>query len=141
MKKLITIALVAATITGAQAQKINAAKVPAAVKAAFTKQYPGIAAKWEKEDGKYEAGFTQNGHIMSATYEPNGPLTETETDIAITELPEAAAAYVKTNYKGKKIKAAAKITRADGSINYEAEVNGRDVIFDAGGKFLKEVKG
>ena len=134
------IVLVAAFTTEVQAQKINAAKVPAAVKTAFAKQYPGIAAKWEKEDGKYEAGFTQNGHIMSATYEPNGPLTETETDIAITELPAGAVAYVKTHCKGKSIKAAAKITKADGSVNYEAEVNGRDVIFDAEGKFLKEVK-
>lgn len=141
MKQLIVIALVAATATEVQAQKINATKVPASVKVAFTKQYPGITAKWEKEDGKYEAGFTQNGHIMSATYQPNGSLTEAEIDIAITELPAGATAYVKINYKGKRIKAAAKITKADGSINYEAEVNGKDVIFDADGKFLKEVNG
>ena len=42
--------------------------------------------------------------------------------------------------KGKNIKEGAKITKADGTVNYEAEVNGTDVIFDASGKFIKEAK-
>jgi hypothetical protein len=49
-------------------------------------------------------------------------------------------AYVKANYKNKKIKGGAKISKLDGTVNYEAEVNGVDVMFDADGKFLKEVK-
>jgi hypothetical protein len=34
----------------------------------------------------------------------------------------------------------AKITKADGTVNYEAEVDGKDVIFNSIGKFLKEAK-
>jgi hypothetical protein len=38
------------------------------------------------------------------------------------------------------VKEAAKITQADGAIMYEAEVNGKDLIFDASGKFVKQEK-
>lgn len=129
-----------ALMFAANAQKLDASKVPTNVKASFAKQYPGAVAKWEKEAGKYEVNFKQNGNTMSALYESNGSLAETEMDIRVADLPATVQAYVKEHYKGKSVKEAAKITKADGTINYEAEVNGKDVIFDGAGKFLKEVK-
>lgn len=141
MKNLVMMsALIAAIGFSACAQKIDAAKVPAAVKAAFEKQYPGVTVKWEKEDGKFEAGFKQNGNTMSALFEANGTMTESEMDIKVADLPAAVLSYVKDHYQGKSIKEGAKITKADGTVNYEAEVDGKDVIFDAAGNFLKEVK-
>ena len=122
------------------AQKLDASNVPAAVKAAFAKQYPGITAGWEKEDGNYEVNFKQNGNTMSALYEANGTLTEAEMDIKVSDLPATVQSYIKEHYKGKTVKEAAKITKADGTVNYEAEVSGKDVIFDAAGKFIKEAK-
>ena len=133
-------ALVAAIGFSACAQKLDASKVPASVKAAFAKQFPKTTVKWEKEDGKYEAGFKQNGNTMSALFETNGTMTESEMDIKVTDLPASVLSYVKEHYKGKRIKEGAKITKADGTVNFEAEVDGKDVIFDATGKFLKEVK-
>ena len=124
----------------AGAQKLNNADVPAPVKASFTKKYPGAVAKWEKEDGKYEAGFKKDGKTMSALFEVNGTFTESEVDIKTEDLPATVLAYVKEHYKGKTIKEGAKITKADGTVNYEAEVDGKDVIFDTAGKFLKEAK-
>ena len=141
MKKLIMmLTLIASIAFSACAQKLDASKVPAAVKAAFTKQYPGVVAKWEKEDGKYEANFKQNSNTMSAMFAPNGTFTESEMDIKVADLPANVLAYVKEHYKGKTIKEGAKITKGDGSVNYEAEVAGKDVIFDANGKFLREAK-
>jgi hypothetical protein len=141
MKKLMMMsALVAAIGFSACAQKLDASKVPAAVKAAFAKQYPGITTKWEKENGKFEASFKQNGNTMSALFEANGTMTESEMDIKVSDLPATVLAYVKDHYKGKTIKEGAKITKADGTVNYEAEVDGKDVIFDSNGKFLKEAK-
>jgi len=141
MKKLVVLFfLVAAISNTGNAQKINAAKVPAAVKAAFAKQYPGSKARWEKEDGKYEAGFEKDRMDMSVLYEADGNMTESEVDIKITELPTAALNYVKEHYKGKTIKEVSKITNAAGTVNYEANVNGKDLIFDAAGKFIKEIK-
>lgn len=141
MKKLIMLSTLAtAIVLSACGQKLDASKVPAAVKTNFEKQFPGATAKWEKEDGKFEVNFKHNGHEMSALFEENGTMTESEMEIKETELPAAVLAYVKEHYNGKKIKSAAKITKADGSVNWEANVNGKDAIFDANGNFLKEVK-
>lgn len=132
--------LIVTSFTVVNAQKLDAAKVPIVVKAAFAKQYPGITTKWEKEDGQYEASFKQHGNSSSTTYKANGTFIESEIDIKVTELPASVLSYIKEHYKGKTIKEAAKITKADGTVNYEAEVNGKDVIFDAKGNFLKEMR-
>ncbi len=141
MKKLLTMsALAAIAALSACAQKLDESKVPAAVKAAFVKQFPGTVAKWEKEDGQYEVNFKHNGNEMSALYEVSGTMTESEMEVKETDLPASVLVYVREHYKGKKIKAAAKITKADGSVNWEANINGKDAIFDTAGNFLKEVK-
>lgn len=140
MKMLIMIAVITSTAFSAFAQKIDASKVPSAVKASFAKQFPGVIPKWEKENGNYEVNFKQNDNKMSVLIEPNGSIKETETNIKVADLPETVLAFLKEHYKSKPIKEAAKITKADGTVNYEAEVEGIDVIFDANGKFLREVK-
>ncbi len=141
MKKLVIscIAIVGISLVG-NAQKIDAAKVPAAVKTSFAKQYPGVTAKWEKEGGKFEAGFKQQGHEMSALFDANGTMTESEVAIRASELPSAATSYIKTHYKGSVVKETAKITKANGEVNFEAEIKGKDVLFDVNGNFIKEVK-
>ena len=123
-----------------QYPKIKEANIPAAVKASMMNQYPGVKARWIKEDGKYEAEFKKEGNSMSALFEANGSIAESEMGIKVADLPATVLVYVKEHYKGKSIKESAKITKADGTVNYEAEVDGKDVIFDATGKFIKEVK-
>lgn len=141
MKKLFGLLIVGTSVSfTACAQKIDASKVPASVKQSFTKQFPGASAKWQKEDENYEAGFKHQGHEMSALFDANGVMTESEMEIKTSELPAAVSAYIKTNHPGESIKEAAKITKANGEVNYEAEVKGKDLIFDATGKFIKEVK-
>ncbi len=139
-KQILSLALIATISLSAHAQKMSAARVPALVKAAFTKQFAGATAKWEKENGEYEAGFKMDGKDMSALFTADGKMTESEVSMKPADLPAKVQAYAKENYKGKTIKEGAKITKADGTVNYEAEVNGVDVLFDANGKFLKEAK-
>jgi hypothetical protein len=124
----------------AAAQKVSAAKVAAAIKNSFAKDFPGTNATWEKEKGNYEAGFKQSGSIMSALYDANGNKIETEKDISIDSLPAAVSTYIANNYKGEKVREAAIITKANGEINYEAEVKGTDLLFTRDGKFIKTVK-
>jgi hypothetical protein len=141
MKKLVISCIAIAGLSLAVcAQKIDASKVPAAVKASFVKKYPGATARWEKEGGKFEAGFKQQGHSMSALFEANGELTESEIVIRASELPPAVTNYIKTHYKGSVVKETAKITKANGEVNFEAEIKGKDVLFDVNGNFIKEVK-
>ena len=121
-------------------QKLKESQVPAAAKAAFQKQYPNAKATWEKEDGNYEANFKQDGKTMSSVIDKTGTILETETDIAIGELPASAQAYIKSHYPEVKIKEASKIVKTNGEVNYEALVNGKDVMFDTNGKFIKVAK-
>ena len=117
--------------TTAAAQKISPAKVPALVKTAFKKAYPAVTkVKWEKEKGNYEAGFKQGTDVMSALFKADGMQIESELDIKTTALPANIMSYVKQNYKGAAIKEAAKITKATGEINFEAEVKGKDLLFN-----------
>lgn len=141
MKKLIALfGLMAGIQLAACSQKIKPSAVPDAVKSSFAKNFPGATARWEKEDAQYEAGFTKDGLSMSALFEANGNLIETETEIKSTDLPAAAQAYIKEHYKGKTVKETARITKGDGTVYYEAEINGKDVMFDVTGVFLNEVK-
>ncbi len=133
-------ALVAGIGFSACGQKLDASKVPAAVKTTFAKQYPGVTAKWEKEDGKYEASFKEGSNDLSAMFKPNGTFTESEMEIKVADLPATIQSYMKEHYKGKMLKGGAKITKADGTVNFEAALGGKDVIFDANGKFIKEAK-
>lgn len=112
--------------------------IPVPVKESFTKNFPGVTVKkWGKEDGNYEANFTKEGKSMSATFDAKGEWLETEIDIEISELPAAVTAYVKEHCKGAAIKEAAKLTTPKGDM-YEAEVKGKDLLFDMSGKFIKE---
>ncbi len=116
----------------------SAQTIPAEVKTAFEKSFPGITVKkWDKEDGNYETNFSKDSKTMSATFTAAGVLEETETDIQVSELPSSVASYIKSNYKGATIKEAAIIEKGSNKM-YEAEVKGKDLLFDMDGKFLKE---
>src|SRR4029079_2966470 len=101
---------------------------------------PNLKASWDKEDANYEANFKENGKAMSTVIDKNGTIVETETDIPVTNLPKTAQDYVKKNYPGAKVTEAAKIVKANGDVNFEAEVHHKDVVFDSSGKFIKEAK-
>lgn len=143
MKKTIIAAVLCWAVVAVQAQERTKGKViiPNPVSEAFANTYPGIKAHWGKEkDGTYEASFTKQGMKMSATYQASGVLVETETDITIKDLPATVQAYVKDKRKGARITEAARIAKANGDINYEAELQGVDLIFDAKGNLVKEMK-
>lgn len=138
MKKLIfACALLFAITLHAQ----DKSKTPDAAKAAFAKAFPNVTnVKWDKEDGDYEVDFVQGGKKMSALYDVKGTLKETEQAIAATELPAAIMLYFNEHYKNVKIKETVKIIKASKEINYEIGIKGKDLLFDANGKFIKEAK-
>jgi putative PepSY-like beta-lactamase-inhibitor len=120
--------------------KLKESQVPAAAKEAFEKKYGDIKSTWDKEDNNYEVNFKKDGKEMSVVIDENGTIVETETDIPVTDLPATVQEYIKQHYQGKVIKEASTITKANGEVNYEAEVDDKDVIFDANGKFIEEEK-
>lgn len=141
MKKLIFLLVAVAEVSFANAQKISDKDVPSVVKSVLLKNYPNAKElKWEKEKGNYEAGFEVAKTDYSVLIDASGNILETEIEIKMDALPATAKIYVSKNYAGQKIKEVAKITDSKGFTTYEVEVNGKDLIFDNSGKFLKEVK-
>jgi Putative beta-lactamase-inhibitor-like, PepSY-like len=133
---LIPVSLISMTLRG---QNVNEDKLPLPVKKAFEQKYPGIKGKWEKEKNNYEVNFKKDDKPMSLVIDPKGNILETERDIPVNELPQVILSYIKTHYNDASITEAAHIVKGDGKIVYEAEVNKKDILFDASGKFLREV--
>lgn len=133
----ISVAITIGTTTFAQ--KISGEKVPAAVKSTFIKMCKGaVGTKWEMEKGNYEASYQASGKTISALFSKAGNMLESEVAIKTSDLPAPVLAYLKENRKGLAIHEADKITKANGQVNFEAEVNGKDMLFDKNGEFLKE---
>ena len=145
MKTAFLTLVAALLLTGtAHAQKMKAAQVPAAAVATFYKTFPTVkAVQWEKEGTDFEAGFDMGKAEMSAVFTAAGILKETETEMAISQLPAPVQKALAANYKPYKITEAAKIvTAATGTTTYEAEVTRggkhRDVLFNADGTEVKQ---
>jgi hypothetical protein len=138
MKKIFILQLLFATMS-MQAQT----KAPVAVRDAFSKQFSDAKnVKWGRENAKeYEANFKLNGVNMSANYDLQGNWKETETEIAINDLPEAVVKSINAKYPGATISGADKIEKADGKIIYEADIkvngNKKEIELFADGKFVK----
>ena len=126
------------------AQKIKPAQVPAVAVATFKKTFPTVkTVQWEKEGTDFEAGFNMGKTEMSAVFTAAGVLKETETEMAVSQLPAPVQQALAAHYKTYKITEAAKIvTAATGATTYEAEVaqggKQRDVLFNADGTEVKK---
>lgn len=150
MKKIIVLAATLFAMTSATfAQKMakenennEHVNVPAAVKNALNQKYPQAKnVGWEKENGNYEANWGgKSGEDNSVQFTPSGNFIEIVIAIPVSELPKQAITYVAKHYKGAKITEAGKVTNAAGNLSYEAEVKGKDVIFDEHGNFVKAEK-
>ena len=137
-KSIITAATIVLSIGVATAQHLKEAQVPAAVKENVKKEFTSSKVTgWEMEGTNYEAHLMLNKAESSALLSPDGKLIETESEIAITALPKAATEYLAKMYKGDKIKEAAKIVTVAGKTTYEAEIKGKDILFDDKGNLLK----
>lgn len=140
MKKIILLTITAALLgTGAIAKATNGLEVPAAVKHCLAKKYPNAKkVTWEKEKGNFEANWGgKSGEDTSVTFTPKGEFVEEVDAMPVTQLPAAVFEYIKTNYKGAKVKEAGRVTNAAGKKMFEAEIKGKDLLFDENGKFIK----
>ena|SRR5437879_5595526 len=140
MKTLVTFMIAMMIGSFAIAQKIQEKNIPSSVKSSFQKQYPNTKAKWSKEENNYEAEFNFDKEERSVLMDVSGNIIETEIEIKVSQLPKEITEYIKANYQGQTIKEAAKITDAKGVVTFEAEIKGKDLIFDSNSKLLKEVK-
>jgi hypothetical protein len=143
MKKIIGLAAVLFALSNtafAQENESNEhVNVPSAVKASLYKKYPEAKkVTWEKENGNYEANWGgKSGEDNSVQFTPKGNFIEMVQAIPLSELPNPVIVYVKEHYNGAKITEAGKVTDARGKLSYEAEIHGKDIVFDEKGNFVK----
>jgi len=109
---------------------------PEIVAKVFAEKDPETVVTWVKEGNNFEANFEYQENEMSAIYDANGSLIETEVEIEVNALPKAILDYMKKNYQ-EAIEEAAKVTKPNGEVFYEAELKGTDIVFNADGNFLK----
>lgn len=128
--------LLAACLFAQQPGDVN---IPAAAKRLFRDTYPAAThVKWEQVGANHEVRFMLGTKAISVVYDATGALEQTTALIDPSELPKAATTYIRQHYKHASVKDAAKVTKANGEVNYEAEVNKTDLIFDQHGKRLKQ---
>ncbi len=127
------------SITIIKAQDLKEKDVPKTVKEAFAKKYPDAKkVSWEKEKSNYEANWGgKSGEDNSVTFTPAAVFVEIVEAIPVNQLPVSVAPYVAKHYNGAKIKEAGKVTDASGKHMFEAEIKGKDLIFDEKGIFIK----
>ncbi|MDP4251384.1 MAG: PepSY-like domain-containing protein [Bacteroidota bacterium] len=140
MKKIVLLTIgTLLTALAIHAQDLKSKDVPAVVKSALQKKYPEAKrVSWEKEKGNYEGNWGgKSGEDHSVQFTPSGEFLEMVNAIPVSELPKPVSVYIREHYKGAKITEAGRVTDAQGKISYEAEVHGKDIIFDENGNFVK----
>jgi Putative beta-lactamase-inhibitor-like, PepSY-like len=124
--------------SSAFSQHIPPGKVPATVKSALMAQCPDAkGVTWEKEKGNFEANWGgASKEDNSVLFTPGGSFVEMVVATPVASLPPAISAYVRKHYPTSKITEAGKITWPGGRSGYEAEVKGKDLVFDEQGNFV-----
>ena len=143
MKRVIMIFVLATIISLSGCnQRLDATKVPADVKIAFTEKFPGATAEWVKENSnEYEAEFKVNEKSASANFLTDGSWVETEMEINNIELPQPAADAMKAKYADATVLKVYKIDNAKGETTYEAEIKTggkkEELVLTADGMIVK----
>lgn len=141
-KTFATLALALLVGAGASAGNIKESSVPAVVKSYVEKVYPRVSpVEWnyEEKGNYYNAEFKIDGANYSLDISPEGTLINSTNEIAASQLPNAAEAYIGKQYPGFQIKEARKLVRR-GSTYYEVDIHGQNsnqmLTFSESGKLL-----
>ena len=143
MNKIIVLTAFVVTILSACNQAAKTRQVPTNISEAFIKLHPNAAIlKWNDEHPIWEAKYQDGEEKGAVSFNAKAEVTETELVISENLLPNASVIpdYIKTHYPNEKIKGCEKIAKADGTIIYEIQITGKEIVFDGSGKYLSEEK-
>jgi hypothetical protein len=116
---------------GAHAQSLPADQVPAAVRAACQKKFPGVdKVEWKlKSDKNYEAEFRLKDAEVAAKFDDTGNWLETETAIEPSALPKAVVAKIAKEYNSHKVIETQKVERAgDKPVLFEVHLENAEEV-------------
>jgi len=143
MKKIILLSIMFNLFFTVQAQKLAASEVPQAVIAAFRKSNPTVSnPEWKMDKSNYQARYVFDKRQRLVTYSKTGTPVVHDSKVAIAALPPGVKVYLDKNFPGHsdELDKVIKITKPDGVVNYDIEIDGKDLIFDDKGKYLKTLK-
>jgi hypothetical protein len=142
MKKIL-IPIISILQLAACSQSSKTPEVPGNISEAFTLLHPtATILKWNDEPPIWEAKYEDGEEEGAVSFNDQAEVVETELVISENELPNAPKIpdYIKANYRSGKIQGCEKITKQDGTIIYEIQITGKEIVFDAEGKYLSEEK-
>lgn len=141
MKKITLLIVLFVGMLNAHAQKLEITDVPLAVRMAFKASNPAaVNPEWRKDKTNYQAKYTLDKKPRTYTYTKTGTRIVQDGKVAVSILPSGIKEYLDKNYPDASIDKVLKITKADGSVSYNVEVNQTDLFFDVNGKYLKSLK-
>ena len=116
--------------------------IPGNVQNTFNEIYPNSTNLiWATEQGFFIPAFTNNNVPTKLLMDLKGAVLHTSVKIAPSALPAVSSSFIAANYPGQTVSDAELITMKSNFIRYEAIVGGKDLIFDADGKFIRIVTG
>jgi hypothetical protein len=130
------------SITG-YSQKLTPDKVPAPVKEAFAKQFPGAKPDgFEMEKNVYEINFKEKGVEKSANFDAAGTWIDTETAIRESDLPKEVISAAANFFPAYKISDVSRVNSADKVLSYEMDLTrgeyAYEVRFSPAGDILRK---
>lgn len=140
MNKLIVFSQI---VLSACNQTTKTRQVPTNISETFIKIHPNATIiKWNDEPPIWEAKYKEGEEKGAVSFNEKAVVTETELVISETQLPNSAIIpdYIKVHYPNEKIMGCEKITKANGTITYEIQITGKEIVFDGSGKYLSEEK-
>ena len=143
MNKIVVYIALSAIILSACNQSAKTRQVPTNISEAFTKLHPkAIILKWNDEPPIWEAKYKDGKETGAVSFNDKAEVTETELVIAESQLPNGSviADYIKSHYTGEKLQRCEKVTKSNGTITYEIQITGKEIVFDGEGKYLSEEK-
>ncbi|MCX7603268.1 MAG: PepSY-like domain-containing protein [Bryobacteraceae bacterium] len=137
------VALAAAALLAQTERKLEYRNVPAAVRAAFEKQFAGarvLGAAAETEAGAtlFEIECEWRSRHHDITFREDGSLVSVEETIPMSEVPAAVAAALKKEFPKARVTRAEKISEG-GTVAYEFQLQGaakREAKFSADGRLI-----
>lgn len=144
MKTIVTSIIFSFAAFAVQGQNLKESAVPANVVRNFQESFKDVKnVSWEKEkNGNYEAEYIWNNTKSTAVFNAEGVLLGTENNLALSELPKAAADHIARNYAGYTLSEVKQVIAPTGTSHYEAELkkgsSELELSFDAAGNFLKK---
>lgn len=129
----------------AAAQDIPQSNVPAAVAAAFGKQFPkAMDIEWEMSTGLYKVEFELDRRIdHEVWFDEAGRIVKHQEEISLKELPGKVRDMIKRDFSGYTIDDLERITESN-KVVYKVELNSLlqqdwEILADAAGNVLSKM--